>query len=211
MFHTSSLTFSYDSNRVFQYPPLAFTDVKQPLLITGRSGAGKTTLLHLLSGILRPHSGHIYINQTDIVQLENKQLDVFRGRHIGMVFQRPHFIPSISIANNLMLPLRWGQHRADAIEKIKAMATHLQIAHTLESKPSKLSQGELQRAAIARALINKPTLVLADEPTSALDDENCKHAIQLLLQQCTISGSHLVVVTHDSRLTNMFSQHIHLS
>jgi putative ABC transport system ATP-binding protein len=182
-----------------------------PLLITGASGSGKTTLLHLLAGLLRPTQGSVFVQQTDITRLPARQLDQFRGRHIGLVFQRAHFVESISVGRNILLPTLWSRPGTDAAHRLQQLAGQLGIAHLLAARPSRLSQGELQRAAIARALINQPGLVLADEPTSALDDANCEAAISLLQQQCQLAGAQLLVVTHDTRLIQSFSQRIHLA
>jgi putative ABC transport system ATP-binding protein len=211
MFHTTSLKFSYTGQRQFSYPAIVLQQPGEPLLITGPSGSGKTTLLHLLAGLLRPTEGSVFVQQTDITRLSDRQLDRFRGRHIGLVFQRPHFVASISVGRNILLPTLWSRPDADAALRLQQLADRLSIGHLLAARPSRLSQGELQRAAIARALINQPDLVLADEPTSALDDANCQAAIGLLQQQCQLAGAQLVVVTHDSRLTQAFTQRIHLA
>lgn len=211
MFHTTPLQFSYSGQRQFSYPAIALQQPGLPLLITGPSGSGKTTLLHLLAGLLRPTQGSVFVQQTDISLLSNRQLDQFRGRHIGLVFQRAHFVESISVGRNILLPTLWSQPNTDAAYRLQQLAGQLGIAHLLAARPSRLSQGELQRAAIARALINQPGLVLADEPTSALDDANCEAAISLLQQQCQLAGAQLLVVTHDTRLIQSFSQRIHLA
>ncbi len=211
MFHTTSLQFSYSGQRQFSYPAIALQQRGEPLLITGPSGSGKTTLLHLLAGLLRPTEGSVFVQQTDITRLPDRQLDRFRGRHIGLVFQRPHFVESISVGRNILLPTLWSRPDTDAALRLQQLADRLAIGHLLAARPTRLSQGELQRAAIARALINQPGLVLADEPTSALDDANCQAAIGLLQQQCQLAGAQLLVVTHDSRLTQAFTQRIHLA
>lgn len=211
MFYTTSLQFSYSGQRQFSYPAIGLQQPGEPLLITGPSGSGKTTLLHLLAGLLRPTQGSVFVQQTDITRLPARQLDRFRGRHIGLVFQRPHFVESISVGRNILLPTLWSRPDTDAAQRLQQLADRLAIGHLLAARPTRLSQGELQRAAIARALINQPGLVLADEPTSALDDANCQAAIGLLQQQCQLAGAQLLVVTHDSRLTQAFTQRIHLA
>jgi putative ABC transport system ATP-binding protein len=210
MIETTEISFSYSPGRVFHYPALR-PPPGLPLLVTGRSGTGKTTLLHLLAGLLRPHSGSIRIQDQDMNQLNDRALDRFRGRQIGLVFQRPHFVESLSMRENIGLPIRWSGEKASAKTRVEELAEALGIAHVLGSKPARLSQGELQRAAIARALINRPGLLLADEPTSALDDDNCRAAVNLLLLHSNQNQSQLVVVTHDNRLTHQFNERIHLS
>ena len=211
MFYTTAIDFSYTPNKHFHFPPIKVADARQPLLITGRSGCGKTTLLHLLAGLLKPTNGSIYLSQTDMTQLTRSALDRFRGQHIGLVFQRPHFVESINVRENILLPLTWAKKENVSTNRLQELCERLDIAHLLKSTPAMLSQGELQRAGIARALINAPSVVLADEPTSALDDYNCVAAIQLLQEQCAAYNSQLIVVTHDNRLTSIFDQQIHLA
>lgn len=140
-------------------------------LLLGESGSGKTTLLHILTGILKPEQGDVQINGTSIYKLSSKELDQFRGRNIGIVFQRPHLIKSLSIAENLVLAQSFACLPTN-LNRVNEVLSSLGIADKKKSYPNELSQGQLQRVSIARAVINKPALLIADEPTSSLDDKN---------------------------------------
>ena len=165
MIKTESLKFSYDGNKYFDFPDINL-DSGENLLIIGNSGIGKTTLLHLLAGILKPESGSINISGTDISKFSDTELDKFRGDNIGIVFQKPHFISSLTINENLKLAkyLSPSKTSGDA----KKILESLNIEDKYQQKPNHLSEGEKQRASIALALINSPSLILADEPTSSL-------------------------------------------
>lgn len=179
-------------------------------LLLGQSGSGKTTLLHILTGILKPTNGQVNIAQTDIYQLSSKQLDQFRGRNIGIVFQRLHLIKSLTIAENLLLAQSFAQLPKNH-ERIHEVLTSLGIADKKNSYPNELSQGQLQRVSIARAVINKPALLIADEPTSSLDDKNAMAVLQLLLEQSDLNNATLIVATHDKRVKDAFTNTYNLA
>lgn len=176
-------------------------------LLLGQSGSGKTTLLHLLGGLLSPNQGDISINNVDLKSLSTSNLDKFRGKNIGIIFQTSHFVKALTVQENLMLA---QQLAGVAVSKtrIKELLDRLNVGHKLHSKPHQLSQGEQQRVAIARALVNQPAIILADEPTSALDDQNCDEVIQLLEEQAAAVKATLIVVTHDNRLKEKFEHKI---
>ncbi len=178
-------------------------------LLLGESGSGKTTLLHLLGGLLSPSSGNICIAGVEIKKLSSTGLDRFRGQHIGIVFQKSHFIRSLTVMENLLLAQKLARTPIDK-KRVTALLERLQLGHKLHSRPSTLSIGEQQRAAIARALVNHPNLILADEPTSALDDHNSTAVANLLEEEARSVGAMLLVVTHDKRLKDRFSQQIEL-
>src|SRR5687767_223466 len=171
MLKTSQLTYAYPKQ-----PEMRFPDIEcQPnehALILGPSGVGKTTLLHLLGGILSPSRGEILVGQTPVQKLRGRHLDKFRGKHIGLIFQRAHFIRSLTALENLLLTMNMSGNTPDK-QRALQLLKRLSIEHKQSSKTHLLSVGEQQRLAIARALINKPDVILADEPSSALDDENC--------------------------------------
>jgi putative ABC transport system ATP-binding protein len=173
-------------------------------LLLGESGSGKTTLLHILTGILKPKQGEVQINNTSIYQLSSKKLDQFRGRNIGIVFQRPHLIKSLTISENLALAQSFAQLPEDQ-QRINEVLESLDIVHKKNAYTSELSQGQLQRVSIARAVINKPALLIADEPTSSLDDKNAEAVLQLLMQQSGLNQATLVVATHDKRVKDAFT------
>ena len=207
MIKTESLKFSYDGKKYFDFPDINL-DSGENLLIIGNSGIGKTTLLHLLAGILKPESGSINISGTDISKFSDTELDKFRGDNIGIVFQKPHFISSLTINENLKLAkyLSPSKTSGDA-EKI---LESLNIKDKYQQKPNQLSEGEKQRASIALALINSPSLILADEPTSSLDDFNCDNVIKLLKTQAKDHNAQLIVITHDARLKKHFKNNLNL-
>lgn len=205
MITAKGLCFSYDGISQLRYPDFSCNEGEE-ILITGQSGCGKTTLLHMLCGLLRPSAGEILINGTDITQLNAKRLDSFRGSRIGIVFQKSHFIKSLSVEDNIILAAA-KENRKD----VSRLMQVLQIGHLAKKKPSGLSQGEQQRVAIARAIINKPAVLLADEPTSSLDDFNTDKVIQLLREQTFRWHCALVIVTHDFRLKELVSESISLT
>lgn len=207
MVKTELLKFSYDGKKYFDFPDINLNSGKN-LLIIGSSGIGKTTLLHLLGGILKPESGSINISGTDISEFSDTDLDKFRGNNIGIVFQKPHFISSLTINENLKLAqyLSPSKISGDA----KKILESLNIKDKYQQKPNQLSEGEKQRASIALALINSPSLILADEPTSSLDDFNCNNVIKLLKKQAKDHKAQLIVITHDARLKKHFKNNLNL-
>ncbi len=168
-------------------------------LMLGNSGSGKSTLLHILAGLLKPTQGEVAIHGTVINRLTEKNLDHFRGQHIGLVFQRPHLIKSLTIGENLLIAQSFAGLPVDH-QRIKEVLASLGIPDQAGKYPSQLSQGQLQRVSIARAVINKPALLLADEPTSSLDDDNASLVLDLLIRQSDLSQSTLIVATHDKRV-----------
>lgn len=202
------LTFSYSPQKSFDFPDIHCRD-REALLILGQSGRGKTTLLHLMALLLRPQGGQILINQQDIAPLSAAQAAKVRAEQIGIVYQKPHFVSSLTVLDNLLLSNYLAQKSEDKA-KAKELAEQLGFGEHLAKRPHQLSQGEQQRVSIARAVMNDPSVILADEPTSNLDDENCRKVIQLLKNQSEKIGASLVVVTHDQRLKDVFPNQVHL-
>lgn len=209
MLHTKDLSYSYKSSDTISYPDITTTD-GSPILILGDSGSGKTTLLHLLAGLMRPHSGTVMVGDRHIEQMSSKELDHFRGQHIGIIFQQNHFVAALSVIDNLLLAQHLGGATRDR-QRCQDLLDKLQIGAYADRRTDQLSQGQRQRVAIARALVNNPDVILADEPTSALDDSSCDEVIALLEEQATASAAQLVIVTHDTRLKERYSQQIVLS
>lgn len=209
MISTTALRFSYGEGASFQFPDIA-TSRGETLLITGGSGKGKTTLLHLLGGLLRPQSGNVVIEDTDITSLSNKQLDRFRGKNIGLVLQQSYFVASLNVLDNVILA-SWLATGHQATQKAKELLEQLDLKDQMHKLPSQLSIGQQQRVSIARALINEPKLLLADEPTSSLDDENAYKVADMLSGLAKQFGTALVIVTHDQRLKDRFPKQISLS
>ena len=209
MLKTKNLEFAYSQDVRFSFPDIA-CDASQSCLLLGRSGIGKTTLLHLLGGLIQPKEGEIYIGTQKLGALPSGKIDDFRGKNIGIVFQKPHFIASISILQNLILTQKLAG-RANNKAEIVEILEKLEISHRANSKPNVLSQGELQRASVARAVLNHPKVILADEPTSALDDESCEQVIHLLQSTAREMNAALIIVTHDGRLKDIIPHQILLS
>lgn len=179
-------------------------------LLLGASGSGKTTLLHILTGILKPQLGSVTINGTSIYDLSSKHLDQFRGRNIGIIFQRPHLIKSLTIKENLIMAQSFANLPTD-LNRVREVLTSLGIADKKDAYPNELSHGQLQRVSIARAVINRPTLLIADEPTSSLDDKNAAAVLDLLINQSDINQATLIVATHDKRVKDAFTNTYELS
>lgn len=209
MISTSNLTYAYPGQPSVSYPDVN-CGRKEHTLILGPSGTGKTTLLHLLGGILSPATGEISIGGTAMHQLRGHALDTFRGKHIGIIFQKPHFIRSLSALENLLLTQTLSGNKSDKAKAVNLL-DRLAIAHKAHQKTHMMSIGEQQRLAIARALVNAPAVILADEPSSALDDHNCQQMIDLLLQVANDGNANLIVVTHDSRIKSMIEKKIFLA
>ena len=208
MLKTESLFFAYNQHTEFRFPDIQL-DAGENLLILGESGIGKTTLLHLIAGLLRPMSGSVALMGTVLHDLSLAKLDRFRGRHIGLVFQRPHFVRALSVQENLEL-VQYLAGKSRDKKRINEVVESLGIGNKLRNKPYMLSQGEQQRAAIALAVINNPQLILADEPTSSLDDKNCANVAALLRDQAAATEAQLIIITHDQRLKNQFQNTVWL-
>ncbi len=191
--------------------------VGQKVFIAGPSGSGKTTLLNLISGIILPDEGRIWIEGTDLVDLGPAARDNFRGKHIGYVFQSFNLIPYLSIMENVLLPCRFSRERMDRISgDVTAEATRLldrmeiNTASILATRVSDLSIGQQQRVAAARALLGAPQLIIADEPTSALDTENREAFMELLFAEANSSKATLLFVSHDIGLASAFDHSVSL-
>jgi putative ABC transport system ATP-binding protein len=178
-------------------------------LILGPSGSGKSTLLHIVAGLLRPVRGRVRVAGQDLQALAPAALDAFRGRTIGIVLQRLHLIPALTVRDNLRLARTLAGLPADP-DRIGALIAGLGLRELAAARPRQLSQGEAQRVAIARAVVNCPALILADEPTSALDDANCAAVLGLLRAQAEASGATLVIATHDTRLRAQIAHRLEL-
>ncbi|RAJ37438.1 ABC transporter ATP-binding protein [Pedobacter cryoconitis] len=203
MVSIKSVAHSYSNAHRIGFKDWEINNGEQWLLL-GESGSGKTTLLHILTGILKPAAGAVNMNGTSIYSLSSRELDQFRGRNIGIIFQRPHLIKSLTIAENLIMAQSFARLPQD-LKRVNEVLTSLGIAAKKNSYPSELSQGQLQRVSIARAVINKPALLIADEPTSSLDDKNAQAALELLQQQSGLNQATLIVATHDKRVKDAFT------
>jgi putative ABC transport system ATP-binding protein len=167
--------------------------------IIGPSGSGKSTILHLLGGVDRPTSGKVFVDNTDIYELNETQLAIFRRRQIGLIYQFYNLIPVLTVEENITLPLLLDQHKVDKkqfADTIKA----LNLENRLNHLPNQLSGGQQQRVSIGRALISNPAIMLADEPTGNLDSKNSGEIIDLLKMFNKTYNQTLIVITHDERI-----------
>ncbi|MEZ5932761.1 MAG: ATP-binding cassette domain-containing protein [Alphaproteobacteria bacterium] len=167
-------------------------------LIEGPSGSGKSTLLHLIAGLLRPDSGEIILEDQPLGALSGRALDRLRSQRIGIILQNFHLIEALDVRANLRLAQSLSGSQPEP-EVIDALLAQLGLSGLAQNKPAALSQGERQRVAIIRAVLNRPTLLLADEPTSALDDRHAEAVLKLLIDQADAAGATLLMATHDSR------------
>jgi ABC-type lipoprotein export system ATPase subunit len=179
-------------------------------LVAGASGSGKTTLLAVFAGLLRPVQGTVTVAEKQIYAMAESMRDAWRGRTVGYVPQRLHLIDSLSVLDNLLLAQYLAGKRVDR-NQAKALLRALEIEELWRRFPHELSQGQAQRVAVARAVINGPALLLADEPTAALDDIQAKGAIALLIQHAAATGATLVVASHDARIRSEFEHVLSLS
>lgn len=170
--------------------------------IVGRSGSGKSTLLHLLGGLDLPDSGKVWIEGTDLFQLKEDKMAAFRRKKIGFIFQDFNLIPSLNVWENVVLPLGLDGRRVPH-KKVEEILEKIGIADKKESMPSALSGGQKQRAAIARALVTNPAIILADEPTGNLDSQTELEVISLLKNCVAEYGQTLVMITHDEGIAQM--------
>jgi len=178
------------------------------LALVGPSGSGKTTLLGLLAGILKPASGSILISDTDLATLDEGQRRRFRIDQVGQVFQAFELLHYLTVIENVMLP-RYirasGAGAGDPRDRATALLSEVGLGDKANDRPAQLSQGEQQRVAVCRAMLNQPMLLLADEPTGNLDQANKQNVVDLLLEQARNNSSTLVMVTHDESLLGSFS------
>ncbi len=174
------------------------------LSIVGPSGAGKTTFLQILGTLSRPDSGEILFENQHVSRFKDKQLASFRNNNIGFVFQFHHLLPEFTALENVCIPAFIGKMaRNKAEQKAKEILTFLKLDHRIDHKPKELSGGEQQRVAVARALINEPSVIFADEPSGNLDSENKKELHELFFSLREKYNPSIVIVTHDDDLANM--------
>ena len=198
MFVVRQLVHAYNGKDVLRVPEWQAEQGAQWLML-GPSGSGKTTLLHVLAGILRPTSGQVTVADQDLGALSSSALDRFRGRHVGIVLQRLHLIDSLTVLNNLLLAQYMAGETQDTA-RVREVLGSLDLSDKAGAHPHELSHGQAQRVAVARAVVNKPKLLLADEPTSNLDDARCLQVLDLLQAQAKAYGATLVIATHDQRI-----------
>ncbi len=171
------------------------------VVIIGRSGSGKTTILNLAAGLVRPTSGTVRVGDVDLQDMADGQLSLLRGRQIGFVFQFPSLLPSLSILENVVMPTMFGPDdgRKDAYRRAGELLNTVGLGERTGAYPRQLSAGEQKRVVVARALVNRPQVLLADEPTSDLDEQT-EQEMMLLLKEIHQGGLTIVMVTHSLEL-----------
>ncbi|HBC78090.1 MAG TPA: lipoprotein-releasing system ATP-binding protein LolD [Bacteroidales bacterium] len=203
MIRTTGITKSYGELKVLKGIDIEIMD-KEVVSIVGASGAGKTTLLQIIGTLDKPDSGKITFNTTDTGKLRGKALAAFRNSNIGFVFQFHQLLPEFTAIENVCIPAYIaGKSRAEAEARAAELLGFLNLSDRLEHKPSELSGGEQQRVAVARALINNPSVILADEPSGNLDSENKNELHKLFFRLRDSFGQTIVIVTHDRQLAAM--------
>lgn len=210
MIHLENITKSFGSLQVLRGIDL---DVKkgEVVSIVGPSGAGKTTLLQIMGTLDVPDSGLVVIDGTPVGRMKERELSAFRNRHIGFVFQFHQLLPEFTALENVMIPaLIAGQGKREAQEAALEMLRLMGLTERASHKPNELSGGEKQRVAVARALINRPAVVLADEPSGSLDTHNKEELHRLFFDLRDRLGQTFVIVTHDESLAQLTDRTIHL-
>lgn len=196
-FQNISLVYGSDTNTTEVLKGIDFSINENEIVsVVGPSGSGKTSIIMLAAGLEKSTSGSIFIHNQDITGLTESELSLIRRRHIGIVFQSFYLIPNLTAKENVMLSLE-ANKKYNMDDEAESLLENFGLGHRLEHLPSELSGGEQQRVAIARSLINKPTIILADEPTGNLDEENSQHMIDLLFNYTRGNKTSLVLVTHD--------------
>jgi putative ABC transport system ATP-binding protein len=181
----------------------------EQVVLVGRSGGGKTTLLHVIAGISRADSGVVQVGDVDIAQLPEAARDRFRAQRMGYVFQTFNLLPAFTALENVMLGMAFGGRSADGA-RANRLLDRVGLGHRTTHKPTALSVGEQQRVAVARALANKPALLLADEPTANIDTRHEQQIVDLLRETCEEEQVSLVLVTHTPEVAKQFGRVDHL-
>lgn len=179
------------------------------ITIIGSSGSGKSTLLNLCGGLTDPTSGKVYIDDLDIYSLSSEALAKIRRQKIGFVFQSYHLMPILTAYENIILPALLDNRKVDK-DYVKEIATSLKVNDRLHHFPGQLSGGQQQRMAIARALINQPSIILADEPTGNLDKKSAAEVLELLVTSVKKYGQTLLMITHEPSIADMADRVLHI-
>ena len=179
--------------------------------IVGASGSGKSTLLHLLGGLDLPTTGSVWVDGQELSRMSDKKRGILRNRYLGFVYQFHHLLPEFTAIENVAMPLLIrGEDKLVATKKASELLDEIGLGHRLDHRPIELSGGERQRAAIARALVSEPNVMLADEPTGNLDESTAQSVFEMMMSLNKRIGTALVMVTHDTRLANQMDKRYHL-
>ena len=212
-----SLRFYWSKKSDFKiHVPKFIVEHGEKVLLLGASGSGKTTLLSLICGFLKPISGDIYLNNQRINDLNANKRDQYRSDNIGIIFQQFNLLPYAGVIDNIILPLYFSKIRANNVKNQRETAFNicksLRLPDSIKDmQASKLSVGQQQRVAVARALIGKPSLIIADEPTSSLDNDAQKNFLELMFKQIQENSSSLLMVSHDTSLSSYFDRVIDIN
>ena len=210
MIKVQGITKSYQSLQVLKGVDLEVKKAEVVCLV-GASGAGKSTLLHIVGTLDKPDGGEVFIHGENVFLLNDKALAAFRNKHIGFVFQFHHLLPEFTAIENVALPAMVAGHsRKKALQQAQELLEILSIANRSEHKPSQLSGGEQQRVAVARALINQPSVILADEPSGNLDSKHARELHELFMQLRTQLQQTFVIVTHNDAFASMADRTLHI-
>ena len=204
MLEIKNLQYSINNRTLFDIESLSLERGKH-LLLLGQSGCGKTTLLNLLAGLLKPTKGEIIFQDTEYTKLNDTQHDNLRAKNIGFIFQKNHLIPHLTLKQNIAIT-QLQRNESD----LKTLIQTIGLSENTQKKARDLSVGEAQRTAIARALANNPTMIIADEPTSALDDKNTDAVMKLLFSQAEKNNASIIAATHDARIKKYFDKVLEL-
>ncbi|GMU94889.1 MAG: ABC transporter ATP-binding protein [Ignavibacterium album] len=208
-------------SKIFQNKEKAFTALKnislsinkgEYIAVTGKSGSGKSTLLNMITGIDHPTNGRVIINDSEIGNMNESQLAIWRGKNIGIVFQFFQLIPTLTILENLLLAMEFVNviPKGERVQRAKSLLSDVGISEQADKMPASLSGGEQQRAAIARALANNPAIIVADEPTGNLDSKSAE-AVNSIFYSLTKSGKTVIVVTHEKDVAMKYDRIFTLS
>ena len=178
--------------------------------IMGPSGGGKTTFLNCLGGLDFPDQGEIYLNDRLLNNLSDKELTELRRKEIGFVFQFFNLMPTLTVQENVELPLLISRSARTESKQVQSLLNYVGLLHRAKSFPAELSGGEMQRVAIARALVHRPSIVLADEPTGNLDSENGIKILELMSKACTDFKTTVVLATHNSQIADYGNRHFEI-
>lgn len=210
MIDIKNITKSFGSLQVLKGIDLHI-DRGEVVSIVGPSGAGKTTLLQIMGTLDRPDSGSVHIDSVDVTNLSQKKLADFRNRHIGFVFQFHQLLPEFTALENVMIPAYIaGTSQRETKQRANELLQFMGLSDRVSHKPNELSGGEKQRIAVARALINRPSVILADEPSGSLDSKNKEELHQLFFDLRDKFGQTFVIVTHDEQLASITDRTIHM-
>jgi len=203
MIRTTGITKAYGDLRVLKGIDIEIKD-REVVSVVGASGAGKTTLLQIIGTLDKPDEGKIFYDNTDVSSLKGRSLASFRNTNIGFVFQFHQLLPEFTALENVCIPsFIAGKGKAESEDRAKELLGFLNLTERMDHKPSELSGGEQQRVAVARALVNNPSVILADEPSGNLDTENKNELHKLFFRLRDTFGQTIIIVTHDRQLAEM--------